>query len=132
MISMKLIAAATVSALISTAFAQDAMIDISGAMAGRQTITVPAVTAPADGYIVVHAMQEGQVGAPIGHATVKAGENKNVQVQLDTPVTAGQTYTLMLHQDTGEMGKFEFGMVEEADMPVMMDEKPVTASFQAP
>ena len=134
MVRMTTMAAAAVAAgaLTGAAYAQDAMIDVSGAMAGGRTITVPSVMATADGYLVVHPMQDGKVGAPIGHAMVKAGENKNVKVTLDSPMTAGQTYTLMLHQDTGAMGKYEFGMVEKTDMPVMMGDKPVMATFKAP
>ncbi len=134
MIRMKTIAAAiAASVLTSAAYAQEAMIDVSGTMAGGQTITVPSVMTSADGFLVVHAMQDGKMGGHIGHAMVKVGENTNVEINLDTPVMAGQTYTLMLHQDTGEMGKYEFGMegMTDVDMPVMQGDQPVTATFMA-
>lgn len=89
-------------------------------------LTVDAVNADADGYIVVHKVDGGKPGAVIGHATVKKGENKNIEVKLDDKVESGAKLALMLHADSGKMGTYEFGMDgSNEDAPMMMDSKPV-------
>ena len=90
------------------------------------TLTIDSVTADADGYIVIHKVTDGKPGKVIGHADVKKGENKDIEVKLDEAVPAGEKLALMLHADTGAMGTYEFGMEgSKEDAPVMMDGKPV-------
>jgi len=90
------------------------------------TLTVKLVTAPEDGFLVVHTMVDGRPGEAIGHAQVKKGENSGVPVILDTTPKSGDELTLMLHADTGTPGKYEFGMDGSTeDAPAMADGKVV-------
>jgi hypothetical protein len=90
------------------------------------TLTVKSVNAPKDGFLVVHVVTDGKPGAVIGHAEVKEGENSGVPVILDTTPKTGDELALMLHDDTGTAGKYEFGMDgSKEDAPTMADGKPV-------
>lgn len=119
---------------VSGAWAQDAMIEVMDQKAEGTTIVVASITAPADGFVVVHASQDGKPVVPgsHGHAAVKAGENKDVKIELDAAPTAGAEYIVMLHEDTGEKGKFEFGEgMTDVDKPITKDGKPVMMTFKA-
>jgi hypothetical protein len=90
------------------------------------TLTVKSVNAPKDGFLVVHVVADGKPGEVIGHAEVKEGENSGVPVILDTTPKSGDELALMLHDDTGTTGKYEFGMDgSKEDAPTMADGKPV-------
>ncbi|MCR9152584.1 MAG: hypothetical protein NXI09_00625 [Bacteroidetes bacterium] len=77
------------------------------------TITIPQVTAAADGWLVIH-NDDGMGGIVlpgiIGKTQVSKGVNTNVQVQLDAGVTynPGQLLFPMLHLDNGQIGVYEF------------------------
>jgi hypothetical protein len=89
-------------------------------------LVVDSVEAPADGYVVVHVMMGDKPGEVLGYAPVKTGENKNVEVKLEKLPMAGDKLAIMLHQDTGKMGSYEFGMEGSMeDAPVMAEGKPV-------
>lgn len=95
------------------------------AMVDGMTLTLESVTSPQDGYLVVHAMEEGTYADPIGHAPLEEGENMNVEVELSQEVASGDSVIAMLHKDTGEMGTFEYPETEGADGPVLEGETPV-------
>lgn len=93
-------------------------------------VTIESVTSDGDGWLVVHADNgEGVPGAVIGFAPVADGVNNNVLVQLDT-VNVTSTLFAMLHTDTGETGVYEFGTVEGADGPVVVDDVVVSPAFE--
>ena len=84
------------------------------------TVTIANVTAQVDGFVVIHADMDMSFGAVLGSAPVSAGQNSDVVVEIDAP---GATDVLwpMLHVDTGTAGEYEFGAVEGADGPVVVD-----------
>ena len=89
-------------------------------------LMVDSVEAPAEGYVVVHMMTDDKPGDVIGYAPVKSGENKNIEVKLDKQPNPGDKLAIMLHQDTGKMGTYEFGMEgSKEDAPAMAEGKPV-------
>jgi hypothetical protein len=88
-------------------------------LAADNTVTVGSVVTAADGFIVIHANNEGAPGAVLGFAPVVAGSNNDVAVTLEGDVTP--SVWPMLHVDTGEAGTYEFGTVEGADGPVIID-----------
>lgn len=92
------------------------------------TVTVAQVNSPAEGFIVIHADNEGSFGQVIGFAPVYAGANYNVVVDIDTTLATSTLYA-MLHEDTGEVGVYEFGQVEGADGPVAVDGTVVSPPF---
>lgn len=129
-----ILAGGALTAMAAAVQAQEAMIKVMDQKAEGSTIVVESVTAPADGFLVVHAVQDGKPVTPgsHGYAAVKAGENKDVRIELDAAPMAGAEYVVMLHEDTGEKGKYEFaeGMTD-VDKPVTQDGKPVMMTFKA-
>ncbi len=89
-------------------------------------VAIARVTAPQDGWIVIHAQKDGKPGPILGFAPVKAGNNENVLVEID-PAMASPTVYAMLHVDAGESGKFEFP--NGPDAPVKADGKVVVVPF---
>ena len=88
------------------------------------TVIVDGALIDADGWLVIHASNEGAPGPVLGQAPLKAGFNSNIAVQIDAE-GAGSEVIPMLHYDTGEAGVYEFGSVEGADAPVIFGGAPV-------
>jgi hypothetical protein len=76
------------------------------------TITVRNAIIDAPGWLVIHAAD----GAVLGQELLHPGANWNVTIAVD-PALAGEMVQPMLHYDTGEIGVYEFGSVEGADLP---------------
>ena len=95
------------------------------------TLKVDSVKATEDGFIAVHAKSGDSAGDVIGYAPVMQGDNANVEITLDKEVQPGDELELMLHTDTGEKGKYEFGMEgSQEDGPAMADGKPVSKTVR--
>jgi len=71
------------------------------------TVTIAKVTADQDSWIVIHAQADGNPGAILGSAPVKAGETSSVVVEIDQENLTEALYA-MLHVDAGTAGEFEF------------------------
>jgi hypothetical protein len=86
----------------------------------ENTVTIDTATIGEPGWLVIHADNEGAPGPVIGQTLLESGRTRNVTVELSAE---GQTDVLwpMLHVDTGEAGVYEFGSVEGADTPVIVD-----------
>jgi hypothetical protein len=83
-------------------------------------VTVDSVTTDTGGWLVIHTDGGGVPGQVIGQAAVSAGTTANVRV----PITEGYgnfAVWPMLHVDTGTVGAYEFGAVEGADSPVIIN-----------
>ena len=123
--------AAAVFALSGTAFAANS-ITTKGLSVSGDTVTLPKVMANQDGYLVIHAVKNGKVQAPqsVGHTMIHKGENDNVAVTIERPLKPGQTYVAMLHKETNNDGKYDFGKgMTKVDTPVMAKGKAVTQKF---
>ena len=68
-------------------------------------VTVDSVVSDGQGWIVIHADEDGAPGAVIGQAAVSDGENTDVAVEIDVS-QATETLHAMLHTDSGEMGMY--------------------------
>jgi len=88
------------------------------------TVNIAAVATAQDGWIVVHADADGAPGPVLGQSQVMAGSNADISVALEGEVT--DTLFPMLHVDTGEAGVYEFGQVEGADSPVVVNDTVAT------
>jgi len=88
-------------------------------------VTVDSVVSDGQGWIVIHADEDGAPGAVIGQAAVSDGENTDVAVEIDVS-QATETLHAMLHTDSGEMGMYEF---PDADPPVEVDGEIVMEPF---
>ena len=84
------------------------------------------VTVESDAWVVVHPEAPG--GGPdatqvLGRSFVMHGTSERVPVDLDAPPTG--TLYVMLHDDTGEIGRFEFGGAGTPDQPLKSGGAPV-------
>ncbi|MEO0560899.1 MAG: hypothetical protein AAF125_02225 [Chloroflexota bacterium] len=92
-------------------------------------IAIDAVVSPQSGWMVGHADNgEGAPGPVIGVTFLEAGAGTNIPVTLDGEITP--VLFPMLHEDTGEEGQYEFGSVDGADNPVVIDGVAATARFE--
>lgn len=82
------------------------------------SITINSVTLAEGGWVVVHNGDADNFGAVAGATLVPAGTSTNVVVALTDPT---EILWPMLHVDTGEVGTYEFGTVEGADTPIVID-----------
>jgi hypothetical protein len=103
---------------ISPAFVAEVMVAYDQYLDGSN-VTVANVVTAANGFIVIHADNGGQPGPVLGQTAVTAGNNANVVVALTGDVTP--ILWPMMHVDTGEAGVYEFGTVEGADGPVVVN-----------
>lgn len=103
-------------------------VEVSDQVVLDGTVTVDYIVSPGPGWMVIHADNDGAPGPVIGQRELSPGENFNVAVEIDAAAATPTLYA-MLHEDTGEMGVYEFGQVEGADGPVVVDGAPVTPAF---
>jgi len=82
------------------------------------TLTIDSALIDTQGWMVIHADNDGAPGAVLGFAPLVEGLNENIVVELDEAATS---VFPMLHYDTGAPGVYEFGTVEGADGPVTVD-----------
>ncbi len=83
------------------------------------TIVISVVNLPANGFIAVHADNNGSPGAVIGHSDLlQAGENKDVVVTFDVPLDASGIVWPMVHIDMDRDGEYTFAPPDNAvDVP---------------
>lgn len=128
---MNATAIATGFALIGAA-APAQSIDTSEVMVEGDQVTFSSVTAEQDGYLVIHAVQDGETVVPesIGHTAISAGENADVTVTTNYPVVEGENYVAMLHVESNDNDTYDFGPGNtDVDTPVTMDGEIVTSMF---
>lgn len=103
-----------------------------GTTNGNQVV-VSSIESPVDGWVVIHrsnANNNGpQVPDIIGKAQVDQGANTNVAIQLEEGVANDETLWAMLHEDTGEIGVYEFDGENGLDNPVVFNGNIVMNSF---
>lgn len=88
-------------------------------------ITITAVTATEPGWVVVHAVRNGEVAEVLGFTAVAVGNSQDVTVQID-PLQATDTLAAVLHVDKGFAGEFEF---PGADVPITGGNGSVSGEF---
>ncbi len=83
------------------------------------SVVVASVTLPADGFVAVHADNNGSPGAVIGHSDLlPAGESTDVKVTLDEAITESTTLWPMAHIDIDRDGVYTFMPPDNAiDVP---------------
>ena len=104
-------------------------------MDGQTTVTFPRINTRQDGYIVLHAVADGEPVVPesLAHAMVMAGENTDVTVMVPGALAAGTELVAMLHVESNGNGVYDFGPdMTDVDTPVMVNGAPVTAMFTVP
>jgi hypothetical protein len=83
------------------------------------------ITAPANGWMVVHRTDGEKPGPVVGYAPLRAGQNTDVAAILTEPVQSGEKLMLMIHSEDGGMqtGVFEYTLGAAEDGPIKPDGK---------
>lgn len=103
-------------------------VEVSDQVVLHGAVRITSAFSEGPGFIAVHADGGGAPGPVIGNRAINAGWNYSFDVPIDTAAATPVLYA-MLHTDTGEIGVYEFGTVEGADGPVVIDGAPVTPAF---
>lgn len=83
------------------------------------TVVIASVTIPSNGFVAIHADNEGAPGAVIGNSELlQAGENTDVVITLDEALTASGVVWPMIHIDLDGDGEYTFVPPDNAiDVP---------------
>ncbi len=74
-----------------------------------------------DAWLVAHAENtDGSVGEVLGYTFLPAGVTQNIPILLSGDST--DNIYIMLHQDTSASERYEFGEVENADLPLRLND----------
>lgn len=82
-------------------------------------IVVDTVTLPENGWLVAHADNNGEPGAVLGHTFLEAGTRQYLPILLSGDVT--DSIFVILHEDTDEPERYQFGETDDADMPLTIN-----------
>ncbi len=146
--SKKIAAAAIAIVMVASACKKDNDTDMTPTpvadaklVVGDQTISqnkiwVSVADVPANGFIVIH--KDDGAGGPVVPGIVSEakyitkGENKDVLVSLDATsmFMDGETLWVMLHEDTGTPGMYEFDGANGFDGPFMANNMMVMTSIK--
>jgi hypothetical protein len=109
-----------------TTAAMSGAITVSDQALVDNTITIENVNLDMDGWVVVHASNEAGDGPMVPDIIsepvyLEAGDNADVVVTFtdEANVTTGDVVWVMLHDDTGVEGVYEFNGVNGLDLPIV-------------
>ena len=91
-------------------------------------VIVDEVRVRSDAWVVLHpAAADGgpDVSTQVGVSFVMHGVTERVPVELDEDIVDGTTLYAMLHEDTGDNGRFEYAGDGTPDQPLMEGQSPV-------
>lgn len=109
----------------AAAQAQETSIVVSDARFEGSTVFIPSATVSQPAFAVVHADDPAQT--VLGYAVLDPGINEEIAVTLARAPQPGEEFIVMLHQDTGTVGTFEFAEGVELDRPLVVAGAPVAA-----
>lgn len=89
-------------------------------------ITIPYAIVEQPSWVAIHADANGTPGEILGVASLRAGLNREVVVEID-PAAATETLHAALYNDSGEAGVFEFP--NGADSPIQRNRRILSAPF---
>lgn len=105
-----------------------AQLEVAEDQLGVDELVVARVLAPEDGWVVVHADDNGKPGVRVGLKAVDKGESTNVKVELEDVTTA--KVIVAVHADRAEDDEFDFDMMAKEmspDRPFFVNEKELAA-----
>lgn len=92
-------------------------------------VTVPqASISGSNGWVVIHADDNGSPGAVLGQVFIQEGQSNDVSVPLDQPLSSSQTLYAMIHEDNPADQQYTFP--QNGDAPVQADGQVVVKPFQ--
>ena len=97
-------------------------------------LTIDSIQLPEPSWVVVHAWRDGAVAEVLGQTVVAPPTATDTEVYID-PLQATDTLVVMLHEDAGEMGKYEFPGEDqplEGSDGVIMSQFNITHQFSLP
>ncbi len=97
-----------------------------------EVVLLSEVLVTSDAWVVIHPATQNGTPDPsviLGKAFIRHGKTRNIPVGLETGVASGTTLYAMLHEDSGQIGVFEFGGSGTSDPPLMQNGSPVAVSF---
>jgi hypothetical protein len=106
------------------ASADKAKLEVAENQLGADELVVKSVTAPEDGWLVVHLDNNGKPGARVGLTAIDKGESTNVRIKLKDVTTP--KVIVAVHADRGKDNKFDFDMMAKEmspDRPFFVNEK---------
>lgn len=89
-------------------------------------LQIASVVTPEDGWVVLYAMKDGELGEVLGFTAVATGLNQNLELTID-PQLATPTLVAMLHSDAGERGEFEYP--DGPDVPLEWESAQIATTF---
>jgi hypothetical protein len=109
------------------------MLTVSDQSISQNTIIVSNVNLDQDGWIVVHASEQGGPVVPdiiSEPVLVEAGESSEIEVTLNdfSSLSDGASVWVMLHTDDGEAGNYEFDGSNGLDAPITTEEGEIVMS----
>lgn len=90
------------------------------------TLEIANVVTSEDGWVVLYAMNDGELGEVLAYTAVATGINQNLELTID-PQLATPTLVAMLHSDAGESGEFEFP--DGPDVPLQWESAQIATTF---
>lgn len=117
--------------IVGTTFEVDIQVVLPSLIVADQEVTPPGqvvvaqVVAPQEGWLVLHADQEGEPGPILGQTAVTTGEQENVVILFDWHQATPRLH-VMLYLDAGQPNIFE---APDPDRPVMVNNTALRSSF---
>lgn len=89
-------------------------------------LEIASVVSPENGWLVLYAMRDGELGDVLGFTAVSTGLNQNLTLTID-PQLATPNLVALLHSDAGETGEFEFP--DGPDEPLAWESAQIATTF---
>lgn len=78
-------------------------------------------------WVLIHSDEDGEIGPAIGRILLDAGEHENVNLTIAWREATPALHAV-LYEDNGESGRLDS---DDSDRPILVDGKPVAATFKA-
>lgn len=129
MTSLRVILISMLFIMASIVFAQvEPSVTVTDQISTDGTVIVTEAVSDGFGWIVIHRDNDGELGGVIGFRSLSPGLNRNIIVPLDL-INATPILYAVLHTDSEPIGRFEFGSIEEADLPIEDDNGLIAPAF---
>ncbi|NRA29436.1 MAG: hypothetical protein HRU11_04165 [Parvularculaceae bacterium] len=97
---------------------EDNSIDVSGLTRDGSTFTVKQVTVAKASYLVLHEFKDGKPDGKdyVAATYLPAGTHTDVEITVGRPVSSGEPFLIMLHEDVDNDQVFDFIFVDERNV----------------
>lgn len=94
-------------------------------LAENNQVTITKASIPEDGWIAIHAKENGQIGEIIGYTSLPTGTDTKIKITVDRNKVS-PSLVAMLHYDRDPKGAFES---PGSDGPVIKDQQVIMQEF---